>query len=132
VNLKKLVESAHKAKRNSHSPYSKFRVGAALLTQSGKIITGCNIEVSSYSLTLCAERVALFKAISEGYTRFRAIAIATDVNEFVPACGACRQVLLDLAGNIDVILSDGKKRTRHVRLKELLPMPFDDSMLHHP
>lgn len=131
MNQQKLVAAAHKAKQNSHSPYSRFRVGAALLTRSGKIITGCNIEVSSYSLTLCAERVALFKAISEGHRRFEAIAIATDLKEFVPACGACRQALLDLAGNIDVILCDAKKRTKKMRLKDLLPMPFDDSLLHH-
>lgn len=129
MNIKKLTVAAHKAKKHSYSPYSKFRVGAALLTRSGKIITGCNIENSSFSLTICAERTALFKAVSEGYNRFSAIAIASDSNDPIPPCGACRQVIMDLAGNIDVILSDSNGNIKQLKMIDFLPMPFTDRML---
>ena len=129
MNKRKLITAAHKAKEHSHSPYSKFRVGAALLTSSGKIITGCNIENSSYSLTICAERTALFKAVSEGHKRFKAIAIATDSGNFIPPCGACRQVLSDLAGNIEVILTNSEHDSLQMKVKDFLPMPFNDTML---
>ena len=127
MNKTKLIVAAHKAKKNSYSPYSKFRVGAALLTSTGKIITGCNIENSSYSLTICAERTAIFKAVSEGHKRFKAIVIASDSSSFIPPCGACRQVLSDLAGTIDVFLS--KHEVLHLKMEDFLPMPFNDSML---
>ena len=129
MNKTKLISAAHKAKKKSYSPYSKFRVGAALLTSSGKIITGCNIENSSYSLTICAERTALFKAVSEGHKRFKAIVIASDSSSFIPPCGACRQVLSDLAGNIDVFLSNNKHDVVQLKMEDFLPMPFNDSML---
>ncbi len=129
MNKTKLIVAAHKAKKNSYSPYSKFRVGAALLTSTGKIITGCNIENSSYSLTICAERTAIFKAVSEGHKRFKAIVIASDSSSFIPPCGACRQVLSDLAGNIDVFLSNKKHEVLHLKMEDFLPMPFNDSML---
>ncbi len=124
-----LIKAAKKAKSHSHSPFSKFRVGAALLTSSGKIFTGCNIENSSYSLTICAERTALFKSISQGRFKYRAIAITTDSDEFIPPCGACRQVIQDLAGNIDIVLSTRRGKTMVTRLGDLLPMPFDQSLL---
>lgn len=129
MNKTKLILAAHKAKKHSYSPYSKFRVGAALLTSSGKIITGCNIENSSYSLTICAERTAIFKAVSEGHKRFKAIVIASDSSNFIPPCGACRQVLSDLAGNIDVFLSNKKHEVLQLKMEDFLPMPFNDSML---
>lgn len=124
MHYSKLIREARKAKRASHSPYSKFRVGAALLTTKGKTYTGSNIEVSSYSLTLCAERTALFKAFSEGERSFRAIAIASDEKDFTPPCGACRQVIMDLAGDIEVILTNSKGKHKIVRASELLPLPF--------
>ncbi len=129
MNHKKLLLAARKAKLRSYSPYSKFRVGAALLTTSGKIFTGCNIETSSLGLTICAERTAIFKAISEGHRRFRAISIVSDADGIIPPCGACRQVLLDLAGNIDVILTDHRGKVRVEKLRKLLPLPFTKSML---
>jgi cytidine deaminase len=104
-------------------------VGAALLTESGKIITGCNIENSSFSLTICAERTAMFKAVSEGNKSFRAIAIASDADQFIPPCGACRQVIQDLAGNIDVILTNKRGRAKRFTMADFLPMPFTKSML---
>jgi len=127
-NYQPLVRSAKAAQLNAHAPYSGFKVGAALLTTSGKVYRGCNIESSSYSLTICAERTALFKAISEGDTEFQAIAVVSSADEMTPPCGACRQVLWDLAGNIDVVLASSKK-TRVIMLKSLLPNAFDSRML---
>ncbi len=124
-----LVKAAVEAKNRSHSPYSDFRVGAALLTSSGKIYTGCNIESSSFSLTICAERTALFKAVSESQKSFKAIAIASDAKDFISPCGACRQVIQDLAGNIDVVLSNKKGATKVIKMADLLPLPFDDREL---
>lgn len=124
MKYEKLVAAAKKAKRNAHSPYSGFKVGAAIVTKSGSIYTGCNIEISSFALTLCAERTAVFKAVSEGERRFVAIAIASDGSALTPPCGACRQVLMDLAGNIDVVLSNRPGNQRIMRLLHLFPHPF--------
>ncbi len=121
---KSLAKRAQAALKHSHSPYSRFRVGAALLSKTGKVFTGCNIEISTFALTICAERTAIFKAISEGNTRFTAIAIATDESGFTPPCGACRQVLMDLAGNIDVIITNRRGEIKEYSLKELFPLPF--------
>lgn len=124
-----LASRASAAKRNSYSPYSRFRVGAAVLTADGQIYAGCNVENSSYGLTVCAERTALFKAVSEGESAFTAIAIASDEDTFTPPCGACRQVIYELAGNIDVVLTkkDGSYRTK--KMLELLPHPFEGKSL---
>ena len=119
-----LAKAAQKAKTFAHAPYSKFRVGAALLTSSGKVYTGCNVENSSYSLTICAERTAIFKAISEGQSRFKAIAVSSDDSGFTPPCGACRQVLIDLAGNIDFVMVNAKRQLKVVPLKFLVPFAF--------
>lgn len=126
---KKLVKQAIDAKKKSHSPYSKFRVGAALLSTTGKVFTGCNIENSSFSLTMCAERTALFKAYSDGARKFKAIAIVSDSPEFVPPCGACRQVLVDLAPGIEVILANRRGRFVSFLMDELLPQPFTNKFL---
>jgi cytidine deaminase len=95
-----------------------------VLTSSGKVYTGCNIENSSYGLTVCAERTALFKAVSEGETSFVAVAIASDEKDATPPCGACRQVIMDLAGDVDVILSTGNGALKVLKLADLLPLPF--------
>jgi len=124
-----LVTAARLARRHAHAPYSKFRVGAALLGRSGAVYTGCNVESSSYSLTICAERTAIFKAVSEGEHSFEAIAVVANTPEFTPPCGACRQVLLDLAGNIDVIMSNARGITSVVKLRELLPRAFSNKNL---
>ncbi len=129
MDYSKLVKSAQKAKRYSYSPYSNFRVGAALLSSSGKIYTGCNIESSSYSLTICAERNAIFKAVSEGQHKFKAIAISSDLEEFISPCGACRQIIWDFADGIDVILVNARGGQRVVKTDDLLPLPFDSSVL---
>jgi cytidine deaminase len=104
-------------------------VGAALETPAGEIITGCNIENASWGLTMCAERVALFKAMSEGHRRFRRIAIATAAASPTSPCGACRQLLWEFAGDIEVVLANLRRETGRHRLKDLLPLPFDDSAL---
>ena len=123
MNYKILSKRALAARRFSYSPYSRFRVGAALLTSTGKVFTGCNIENSSFSLTICAERTALFKAISEGSTRFTAIAIASDTAFFVPPCGACRQVIYEFGPDATVFFQSSKGwKASHIT--ELLPEGF--------
>lgn len=129
MDKEKLIEKAIEAKTFSYSPYSKFRVGAALLTDNNEIITGCNIENASYGLTICAERTAIFKAYSEGKRRFKAIAISSDDKNFCPPCGACRQIIWELCGDIDVILIDGNKNTKTFKASDFLPYPFGDENL---
>ena len=124
-----LIQAAKKAKRYSRAPYSNFRVGAALLTKSGKIYTGCNIENSSYSLTICAERTALFKALSESRPICVALAITSDSHEIITPFGACRQVILELAGDIDLVLTNRNGKLKIVRSGELLPLPFTKKSL---
>ena len=123
-----LISKAKEARNLAQARYSSFKVGAALLAENNEIFTGCNVESSSYGLTICAERVALTKALSEGTSKFKAIAIYAKDGSICPPCGACRQLLYDYAPEIDVILSDGKKQ-QIIKLKELLPFAFDDSQL---
>ena len=129
MDYKELVEKAIEAKSNALPKYSNFYVGAALLTEDGKIYTGCNVESSSYSLTMCAERTAIFKAISEGERNFKAIAVAHDHDDFISPCGACRQVISDLCGDIDVILLKANGKTKVIKISELLPLAFGDKYL---
>ena len=126
---KELIRLAIEAKTLALAPYSNFRVGAALLAESGKVYCGGNIESSSYGLTVCAERVALFKALSEGEREFQAIAVAADTESFCRPCGACRQVLWDYASTIDVIMIDGGGASHKTTLKDLLPEAFDKQFL---
>ena len=123
--LEDLVRLARRARRLAVAPYSGFRVGAALRAKDGSIVTGCNIENASYGLTLCAERVAVFKAVSEGFRRFSAVAVVADSRQIVPPCGACRQILWELCGDIQVRIADLKGRFQDFRMSELLPVPFD-------
>jgi cytidine deaminase len=128
---KQLAKRAQAARKHSFSPYSQFRVGAAIITKSGKVYTGCNIENSSFGLTICAERTAIFKAVSEGEREFTAIAIATDETRFISPCGACRQVIMDLAGDVDCILTDKAGAIKVLRMSDLLPHPFTSEDLLH-
>lgn len=123
------LAAALAARAHAHAPFSKFRVGAALEDTSGRLHTGCNIENATYGLTLCAERVAVFKAISEGARQFRRIAIAADSETLTPPCGACRQILWEFCGDIEVLLSSPTGKRESLRLKDLLPKPFDASFL---
>jgi cytidine deaminase len=124
-----LIEAALHARENAHAPFSKFKVGAALEDETGRIHTGCNIENATYGLTLCAERVAVFKAISEGARKFRRIAVAADSDKLTPPCGACRQILWEFCGDIEVILANPRGKTEMLRLRDLFPRPFDASYL---
>ena len=131
MELQKLADMAMNAKDFAVAQYSGFPVGAALLSESGQIYTGCNIESSSYGLTMCAERVALYKALSEGERRFSAIAIATNGEDFCPPCGACRQVLWDFAKDITIVLVNRSGVQKTYQLVDLLPHAFDDGFLSH-
>ena len=124
-----LVDAARRARRNAHAPYSRFKVGAALETADGTVITGCNIENATYGLTLCAERVAMFKALSDGHRRFRRIAVVADTADPTPPCGACRQILWEFGGDLDVILANLRTEKGRHKLSALLPLPFDARLL---
>jgi cytidine deaminase len=121
----RLVLAAREARERAVAPYSNFKVGAALEAADGTIITGCNIENASYGLTICAERVAMFKALSEGHRAFRRILIVTDTNEPTPPCGACRQILWEFGGDLEILLADLTGVTAAHRLSDLLPVAFD-------
>jgi len=129
MDYKHLAESAIKAKQNALPTYSNFYVGAAVLTSGDKVYTGCNIESSSYSLTICAERNAIFKAISEGEREFKAIAVAGDMEDYISPCGACRQVISDLCGDIEIIMVNSTGDYIVKRTSELLPFAFGDKDL---
>ena len=124
-----LVAAALSVRAHAFAPYSKFQVGAALEDTTGRIHTGCNVENATYGLTICAERVAVFKAISEGARQFRRIAVAADTDTLTPPCGACRQILWEFCGNIEIILVNPRGKTEAHQLKDLLPKPFDASYL---
>jgi cytidine deaminase len=129
MDYKHLAELAIKAKQNALPTYSNFHVGAALLAMNDKPFTGCNVESSSYSLTICAERNAIFKAISEGEREFKAIAVAGDTEDFISPCGACRQVISDLCGEIDIVLVNSNGEYIVKKTSELLPFAFGDKDL---
>lgn len=124
-----LIRQAKRARARAVATFSGFKVGAALETARGKVYTGCNIENASYGLTLCAERVAVFKAVSEGERKFRRIVVMADTARLTPPCGPCRQILWEFCGDIEVVLANLRGKTRTVRLSELLPDPFDASLL---
>jgi len=122
-----LISAARQARENAHAPYSNFRVGAALRAASGRIFGGCNVENATYGLTVCAERIAIFKAISEGERGFDAIAVVTDTDKLTPPCGACRQLIWEFCGDVPVILANLKGKTEVIPMRELFPKPFDSS-----
>ena len=124
-----LVTAARRARRNARASYSGFKVGAALETADGTIITGCNIENATYGLTMCAERVAMFKALSDGHRRFRRVAVVADTQAPTPPCGSCRQILWEFGGDLEVILANLRRETGRHRLADLLPHPFDARLL---
>ena len=124
-----LITAAKSARENAHAAYSNFRVGAALRATSGRIFGGCNVENATYGLTICAERVAIFKAISEGERGFDAIAVVADTDSLTPPCGACRQLLWEFCGDVPVILANLQGRVEIVPMRELFPKPFDSSSL---
>ena len=124
-----LTEAALSARENAFAPFSKFLVGAAIEDSGGRIHTGCNVENATYGLTMCAERVAVFKAVSEGARKFRRVAVAADTDSLTPPCGACRQILWEFCGDIEIVLVNPRGKTETYRLKDLFPKPFDVSYL---
>jgi cytidine deaminase len=124
-----LVAAARRAREHAHARFSNFRVGAALETEDGAVVTGCNIENATYGLTICAERVAMFKALSEGYRAFTRIAVVADTEAPTPPCGACRQILWEFGGDLEIILANEQRIHSRHRLSDLLPLPFDARFL---
>jgi cytidine deaminase len=124
-----LLTAARLARENAYARHSNFRVGAALRAASGRVFGGCNIENATYGLTICAERVAIFKAMSEGEREFDAIAVLTDTDVLTSPCGACRQLIWEFCGDVPVILSNLKGKTETLRMRDLFPKPFDSSSL---
>jgi|SRR5687767_15992185 len=124
-----LQQAALAVRLHARAVYSNFLVGAALEEDSGHIFTGCNVENATYGLTVCAERVAVFKAISEGAWRFRRIVVAADTDTLTPPCGACRQILWEFCGDIEVVLINLHGKTESFRMSELFPRPFDAKYL---
>lgn len=124
-----LITAARQSRENAHAAFSNFRVGAALRATSGRIFGGCNVENATYGLTVCAERVAIFKAISEGERGFDAIAVVADTDSLTSPCGACRQLIWEFCGDVPVILANLKGKTEVVAMRDLFPKPFDASSL---
>lgn len=121
----RLIVAARDARQRAIAPYSGFAVGAALLTADGQIVTGCNVENASFGLTMCAERVALLKALSDGHREFRLLAVVADTKAPTPPCGPCRQLLWEFCGDVQVLLANVTEETARYQLAELLPAPFD-------
>ena len=124
-----LVAAARAAREHAVADFSHFKVGAALETDTGEIITGCNVENASYGLTICAERVAIFKALSEGKRRFTRIAVVADTDSPTPPCGACRQIIWEFCGDIPVVIANLTDVKTTLAMKDLLPLPFDKRLL---
>lgn len=124
-----LIDAAVAARENAHAAFSKFKVGAAVRDDAGRIHTGCNVENATYGLTICAERVAIFKAISEGARRFTRVAVVADTENLTPPCGACRQILWEFCGDVEIVLANPAGKTETLRLGALFPRAFDASFL---
>ncbi len=124
-----LIAAAMAVRENAHAPFSKFKVGAAVEDDSGRIFTGCNVENATYGLTVCAERVAVFKAISEGARKFVRVAVVADTETLTPPCGACRQILWEFCGDIELELANLQGKSETLRLGTLFPRAFDASFL---
>jgi cytidine deaminase len=129
MNKNQIFLRLKKIRENAIAPYSKFRVGALLKSSSGKFYSGHNIESSSYGLTICAERVALFKALSEGERQFSEIHILADGDDFCPPCGACRQLLMDFTPDINILLYNKNGQSKHFKISDLLPQAFTPTQL---
>ncbi|MFB3896347.1 MAG: cytidine deaminase [bacterium] len=124
MDWKKLIEAAKKVRKNAYAPYSKFKVGAAVLAGSGKIYIGSNVENASFGLTICAERNAIAQAVAQGEKKIQAIAIVADSNELTPPCGACRQVIYEFGKETEILLVNHKGKQQLFNISELLAAPF--------
>ncbi len=124
-----LIKTASDVRKKAHAPFSKFKVGAAVATVDGEVFAGCNIESASYGLTVCGERVAIWKAISEGKKEFSHIAVVVDTKRLTPPCGTCRQIIWEFCGDIPVTLANLSGDTETMQMSELLPKAFDNKFL---
>lgn len=124
-----LVAAALAAREHAHAPFSKFKVGAAVLDDEGRIFTGCNVENATYGLTVCAERVAILKAVSEGARNFTRVAVVADTDTLTPPCGACRQILWEFCGDVEIVLANLSGKSESLKLGALFPRAFDASFL---
>lgn len=129
MEINKLIEAATYVRENAYAPFSHFNVGAAIETDEGEIVDGCNVESASYGLTVCAERVAIWKAISQGQRKIRQIAVVADTEELTPPCGVCRQIIWEFGGDIPVTMANLKGKTETLQMKDLLPRAFDTNFL---
>jgi cytidine deaminase len=129
VDEETLVAAARSARRFAVAPFSRFAVGAALETADGRIVTGCNIENATYGLTICAERVAMFKALSDGHRAFTRVVVVAGTDEPTPPCGACRQILWEFGRDLTVVIANETRVHRRFQLAELFPLPFDSRLL---
>ena len=127
--VERLILAARSARERAYAPFSKFKVGAAVEDEEAKIYTGCNVENATYGLTICAERVAVFKAISEGASRLVRMAVVADTVELTPPCGACRQILWEFCGDAELILANLTGASERLRMSQIFPRPFDGSFL---
>ena len=126
---KELIAAATAVRENAYAPFSSFKVGSAIEMEDGEVIDGCNVESASYGLTVCAERVAIWKAISEGKRKIKHIAVVADTEELTPPCGVCRQIIWEFGGDIPVTMANLKGKTETVQMKDLLPRAFDTKFL---
>lgn len=124
-----LIKAASKARENALAPFSNFKVGAAVKTANGKIYTGCNVENASYGLTVCAERVAIWKAISEGEREFANLAVVADTTKLTPPCGACRQIIWEFCGDIPIVMANLQNESETMQISQLLPKAFGREFL---
>jgi len=129
LSASELISAARRARRNAVAPFSRFTVGAALESADGAIVTGCNVENATYGLTMCAERVAMFTALSEGHRAFVRVVVVADTAEPTPPCGACRQILWEFGGDLEVIIANTRRELARFKLSDLLPHPFDARLL---
>jgi cytidine deaminase len=127
--LESLIEQTIKAFEMAYAPFSKFCVGATVVTKSGKVYTGCNIESASYGLTVCAERVAIWKAVSEGEREFAMVCVVADTEELTPPCGVCRQIIWEFCEDIPIVFANLKGKYEVLQMKDLLPRAFDTKFL---
>lgn len=124
-----LLRAAWEVRERAHAPFSKFKVGSALRDDSGRIFTGCNVENATYGLTMCAERVAIFKAISEGAGKIEQVVVVADTNTLTPPCGACRQLLWEFCRDAELVLGNLSGQRERFGIEQIFPRPFDDSFL---
>ncbi len=129
MNEKQLIEKAIEASKRAYAPYSKFKVGAALEMADGTVIQGCNVENASFGLTNCAERTALFAAIAQGHKNVKKIVVYVDRKDFTPPCGACRQVINELAADAEILMVNNEEKVKRISISELLPFSFGSADL---